>query len=54
VTSSLNNTNAIRGDALATTGVQYGVEGLSYSNNGFGVGGFILAPGGGYGVAGTY
>ena len=55
VTSSINNTTGIRGDYLATTGFGYGVEGITFSNEGFGVAGVALASGtGAYGVAGTY
>jgi hypothetical protein len=55
VTSSINNTTGIRGDYLATTGFGYGVEGITFSNEGFGVTGVALANGtGAYGVAGTY
>lgn len=55
VTSSVDNSAAIRGDSLATSGVGYGVEGISFSHEGYGVSGFTLATGAaGYGVAGTY
>ena len=55
MTSSINNTTGIRGDYLATTGFGYGVEGITFSNEGFGVAGVALASGtGAYGVAGTY
>jgi hypothetical protein len=55
VTSSIDNSTAIRGDFLATSGFGYGVEGLTFSHDGYGVAGSTLASGAaGFGVAGAY